>query len=300
MLANDVKNFIGVQKRDLARSIRKLVPDYMPMGAAGMADMGEMEMPMPDNTLPMMTGFGQFGPIEMGGMFTLMKIREGLGPNDYKDPGAFTSTPQARSHMRSTLHQRRCPVRPAQQHQRRPLPKRLNLPTRSTKDTERGTEIMYKLSTAAAAAGLLLTAMMALIPAYAHEDALFFAGEPGDPKKPARTIRVLMIDDGSETDMNFEPAVITVRKGEQIRFVLENAGTEGHEFMLATVAENRKHAELMKKFPDMEHDDPNGKRLASTERGELLWRFTKAGEFEFACLIPGHYEAGMHGKIIVK
>jgi uncharacterized cupredoxin-like copper-binding protein len=91
-----------------------------------------------------------------------------------------------------------------------------------------------------------------------------------------------------------------VRKGEQIRFLLENGGIEGHEFILATVAENRKHAELMKKFPDMEHDDPNGKRLAAFQHGELLWRFTKAGEFEFACLIPGHYEAGMHGKIIVK
>jgi hypothetical protein len=84
-----VKNFIGVQKRDLARQVRKLVPDYMPMGSEGMAMMGEMEMPMPDNTLPMMTGFGQFGPIEMGGMFTLMKIREGLAANDYKDPGDY-------------------------------------------------------------------------------------------------------------------------------------------------------------------------------------------------------------------
>jgi uncharacterized cupredoxin-like copper-binding protein len=160
---------------------------------------------------------------------------------------------------------------------------------------------MYKFMTAAAGAVLLLTATPAIIPAHAHEDhGLFSAGEPGDPKKPARTIRVLMIDDGSETDMKFEPAVITVRKGEQIRFVLENNGTESHEFMLATVAENRKHAELMKKFPDMEHDDPNGKRLAVSEHRELFWRFTKAGEFEFACLIPGHYEAGMHGKIIVK
>ena len=61
----------------------------MPMGSAGMAEMGSMEMPMPDNTLPMMTGFGQFGPIEMGGMFTLMKVREGLGANDYHDPGPY-------------------------------------------------------------------------------------------------------------------------------------------------------------------------------------------------------------------
>jgi hypothetical protein len=88
-MGHNVKNFIGVQKRDLARQVRKLVPDYMPMGSDGMAMMAEMEMPMPDNTLPMMTGFGQFGPIEMGGMFTLMKIREGMAANDYRDPGNY-------------------------------------------------------------------------------------------------------------------------------------------------------------------------------------------------------------------
>lgn len=148
---------------------------------------------------------------------------------------------------------------------------------------------------------VLLFAMPTLVSAQAHEDhAKFSAGQPGDPNKPARTIHVLMRDDGNEQNMRFEPALITVRKGEQIRFLLENGGTESHEFMLAMVAENRKHAQLMKKFPDMEHDDPNAKRLAMSERGELLWRFTKAGQFEFACLIPGHYEAGMHGKIIVK
>jgi hypothetical protein len=88
-MGHDIRNFIGVQKSDLARQVRKLVPDYMPMGSDGMAMMGEMEMPMPSNTLPMMTGFGQFGPIEMGGMFTLMKIRQGLATNDYKDPGDY-------------------------------------------------------------------------------------------------------------------------------------------------------------------------------------------------------------------
>jgi hypothetical protein len=88
-MGHEVKNFIGVNKKDLARTIRKLVPDYMPMGTNGMAEMGEMEMPMPDNTLPMMTGFGPFGPMEMGGMFSVVKVREGLGPNDYADPGPF-------------------------------------------------------------------------------------------------------------------------------------------------------------------------------------------------------------------
>src|SRR5262249_3872311 len=74
---------------DLAARIRRLVPDYHPMGTGGMAEMGGMEMAMPENTLPMMRGYGQFGPIEMGGMFTLMKIREGLGAKDYKDAGDY-------------------------------------------------------------------------------------------------------------------------------------------------------------------------------------------------------------------
>src|SRR5215207_7628698 len=88
-MGHEVKNFIGVNKRDLAKTIRKLVPDYMPMGTAGMAEMGEMEMPMPENTLPMMTGFGQFGPMEMGGMFSVVKVREGIARGDYSDPGPY-------------------------------------------------------------------------------------------------------------------------------------------------------------------------------------------------------------------
>jgi len=88
-MGHDVKTFIGTEQRDLVKPIRKLVPDYMQMGSAGMAEMGSMEMPMPDNTLPMMTGFGQFGPIEMGGMFSVVKVREGLERNDYKDPGWY-------------------------------------------------------------------------------------------------------------------------------------------------------------------------------------------------------------------
>ncbi len=89
-MGHAVRNFIGVQKRDLAKAIRRVAsPDYMPMGSSGMAEMGTMEMPMPDNTLPMMTGFGQFGPIEMGGMFSVVKVREGLARDDYRDPGWY-------------------------------------------------------------------------------------------------------------------------------------------------------------------------------------------------------------------
>lgn len=88
-MGHNVKNFIGVNKQDLVKDIRKTQKDYMPMGSQGMGEMGEMEMPLPDNTIPMMTGFGQFGAIEMGGMFSVVKVREGLSANDYKDPGWF-------------------------------------------------------------------------------------------------------------------------------------------------------------------------------------------------------------------
>jgi uncharacterized cupredoxin-like copper-binding protein len=92
-------------------------------------------------------------------------------------------------------------------------------------------ERMCKGTLVVTTVALLFSTWSAQAPIQAHEGhVIFSAGEPGDPRKPGRTIRVAMIDDGSETDMKFEPAVITVRKGEQIRFVLENAGTESHEF----------------------------------------------------------------------
>jgi uncharacterized cupredoxin-like copper-binding protein len=138
--------------------------------------------------------------------------------------------------------------------------------------------------------------------AAAHDAGHFSAGEPGNPKKPSRVVKILMSEEATKggTKMLFEPAQISVRKGEQIRFVLENDGTESHEFVLATVTENRKHAKLMKKYPHMEHDDPNAKRLTPFTEGEIVWKFTKRGTFEYACLIPGHLEAGMHGTINVK
>ena len=133
-------------------------------------------------------------------------------------------------------------------------------------------------------------------PGHSHET--FTAGEPGDPKKPARVVQISMKEEDGK--MLFIPDRVEVRKGEQIKFVLRNNGELAHEFMLASKAENDKHAELMQKYPDMEHDDPNGKTLQTKKSTDLVWKFTKAGEFEFACLIPGHREAGMHGKVIVK
>ncbi len=80
---------IGIDHRGLVAKIQKLVPDYMVMGERGMADMGEMQMPIPDQTLPMMTGTGPFGAIEMGGMFSMLKVRKDQKPGDYSDPGWY-------------------------------------------------------------------------------------------------------------------------------------------------------------------------------------------------------------------
>lgn len=132
----------------------------------------------------------------------------------------------------------------------------------------------------------------------AHEKPTFSAGEPGDPARAARTITVRMHE--GEGKMLYSPALVEVRRGEQIRFVLENVGQLEHEFLLATSEENLKHAEVMQKHPHMAHDEPNARRLAPGDRSEILWRFTRSGDFEFACLIPGHREAGMTGRIIVK
>jgi hypothetical protein len=89
-MGHDVRTYIGVDQSRLRQTINRLVGGgYMAMGSAGMAEMGEMEMAAPDNTLPMMTGFGQFGPIEMGGMFSVVKVREGLAADDYRDPGWY-------------------------------------------------------------------------------------------------------------------------------------------------------------------------------------------------------------------
>src|SRR5712691_3533537 len=145
----------------------------------------------------------------------------------------------------------------------------------------------------------LLAASIGLPPgSHAHDATAFSAGEPGDPKKPARIVLVTMRE--GDGKMMFIPEKLEVRRGEQVRFLITNVGELPHEFVLASTADNLKHAELMKKYPDMEHDDPNGKTVQPKAKTEILWRFSKPGEFEFACLIPGHREAGMTGKIIVK
>jgi uncharacterized cupredoxin-like copper-binding protein len=136
-------------------------------------------------------------------------------------------------------------------------------------------------------------------PGHSHGHSGFSAGEPGDAKKPARIIPVTM-KETPDGKMLYFPSSVAVKKGEQVRFVVTNAGEIPHEFVLASKADNDKHAEMMKKYPEMEHDDPNSKTLQPKQKAEILWRFSKSGTFEFACLIPGHREAGMLGSVNVK
>ena len=100
-------------------------------------------------------------------------------------------------------------------------------------------------------------------------------------------------------NMRYTPSNIQVKQGETVRFVVKNVGQVKHELSLGTEKELLEHLEQMKKFPDMEHDEPGKVTLAPGKQGEIVWQFTKAGAVNFACLMPGHYEAGMKGAIKV-
>ena len=119
-------------------------------------------------------------------------------------------------------------------------------------------------------------------------------GIAGDPTGVTRTIQIRMTD-----QMRFEPSVIDVKEGDTIRFVHRNVGKVMHEMVIGTRADLVEHAALMRKFPNMEHDEPYMAHVAAGKRGEIVWRFNRAGEFEFACLIPGHFESGLRGTINV-
>lgn len=113
-----------------------------------------------------------------------------------------------------------------------------------------------------------------------------------------RTIAITMreTEDGA---MVFEPDQLEFKAGESVRIVVTNSGELDHEFVMDSSEKNLEHKAMMQKFPDMEHDDPNAVRLEPGAVGEILWTFSNAGTFEFACLIPGHYESGIHGPITV-
>ncbi len=120
-------------------------------------------------------------------------------------------------------------------------------------------------------------------------------GREGDPKKAKRTIKVDMSD-----KMRFTPEVLEIRRGEIVRFEAKNSGKIMHEMVLGTMKELKEHSELMKKHPGMEHEEPYMAHVGPGKTENIVWQFTKAGEFYYGCLIPGHFEAGMVGKIVVR
>ncbi|QPC88993.1 copper oxidase (plasmid) [Mesorhizobium sp. NBSH29] len=158
---------------------------------------------------------------------------------------------------------------------------------------------MKKILIATAVAALTVTAALAAGKhAGGHGEEGMAIGQPAGEAKPKRTINVVM-KDKSDGGMVFEPSTIAVRQGETIRLKFVNSGEQDHEFVMDTHEAVMEHKEVMAKFPEMEHDDPNAIRLKAGERGEILWTFANAGEFSFACLIPGHYESGMKGALKV-
>ena len=141
-------------------------------------------------------------------------------------------------------------------------------------------------------------------------------GRAGDPRKVTRTYRVGMDDtmhfrataavrqerksDARGDTAQLKPGDIVVKRGETVRFLVRNEGKVMHEMVIGTMKELKEHAELMRKFPNMEHDEPYMAHVAPGQQGEIVWQFTQPGEFYYACLVSGHMEAGMIAKITVK
>lgn len=160
------------------------------------------------------------------------------------------------------------------------------------------------LAASLSAGGLLLTGRGA----FAHGDAPHAGkkaaevvkeqqawGIAGDPQQVSRSIAIVMTD-----AMRFEPDRIAVKLGETVRFTHQNRGQVMHEMVIGTPAALAEHAALMERFPEMEHEEPWMAHVAPGGSGEIVWHFNRAGAFEFACLIPGHYQAGMKGTLVVK
>jgi len=120
-------------------------------------------------------------------------------------------------------------------------------------------------------------------------------GRSGDPGKASRTIHIDMND-----EMQYLPNRLRLKAGDTVRFVVRNSGKIMHELVLGTMSELKAHAELMRKFPDMEHDEPYMAHVAPGRSETIFWQFTRPGEFYYGCLVPGHFEAGMFGRVVVK
>lgn len=127
---------------------------------------------------------------------------------------------------------------------------------------------------------------------HGHDDEAI--GKPGLASKVTRTVKVDMLD-----TMRFTPSNLAIKQGETIRFVVKNTGQIPHEMVLGTAKDLKEHYEVMKKNPEMEHADANSVTVQPGKTGEMIWQFTRAGKVDFACLHPGHFDAGMKGQVRV-
>jgi uncharacterized cupredoxin-like copper-binding protein len=145
-----------------------------------------------------------------------------------------------------------------------------------------------------AVAGLFLALTTTAVLAHENDDASS-VGKPGNANTATRTVDVTMLD-----TMRFEPPAIDVKKGETIHFVVRNEGKVRHEMTLGSKQELKEHADMMRAMPNMTHHDANSVTVEPGQTGDLVWQFTRAGTVDFACLQPGHFEAGMKGTVSVK
>lgn len=154
---------------------------------------------------------------------------------------------------------------------------------------------------------IFASALTAYAASFAYADTVHHEKEPADKAEqtafgiaadPAAATRIIHIE--MSDAMRFNPSKINVKRGEKVKFVIVNKGAVKHEMVLGTMAELKEHAALMKKFPNMEHDEPSMTSVEPGKTGQIAWQFNRAGEFYYACLVPGHFEAGMIGKVTVK
>jgi uncharacterized cupredoxin-like copper-binding protein len=145
---------------------------------------------------------------------------------------------------------------------------------------------------------VVAASMLAVGAAHAHNDTAHADetafGHPGDPAKARRTIEVRMTD-----AMRFAPAAIAVGKGETVSFIVRNDGNLVHEMVLGAGKDLHEHAAMMRELPQVGHAEPNAVRVEPGTKARMVWTFDKAGRFTFACLVPGHFEAGMKGRVEV-
>lgn len=153
----------------------------------------------------------------------------------------------------------------------------------------------FVLAAALAAAVLATPLARAHADSHAGAHGQSAAGRVGDPLRAARTVLIGMAD-----TMRFSPSRLQVERGETLRLVARNGGQAVHELVLGTREEIGRHREAMRLDPQMAHDAPYMTHVAPGESGQIVWQFDRAGTFEYACLLPGHYEAGMSGSIVVR